>query len=106
MDKWLEKENMMCVTIYADTTRQFTDEEIESLQNSFWGQMLDIPVPKDLMWQWYKSNEPKATMDEFRTWFYEESTADDCDSLYDWLVAHGYQWKRFNIDINTNTNDK
>ena len=93
MDKWLEKENMMCVTIYADTTRQFTDEEIEQLQNEFWGQMLDIPVPYELMREWF-CEDGKYTEEEFRTWFYEESTADDADGLYDWLVAHNYYWKR------------
>ena len=81
------------VTIYADTTRQYSEEEIEEMMNSTWGQMMEIPVPKDLLFQWFNDHQP-STYEEFEHWFYEESTADDCDTLYDWLCEHGYFWKR------------
>lgn len=93
------------VTIYADTTQQYTEEEIEELQDSSWGQMMEIPVPEDLLFQWWiddlDSNELhwdkykyESTYKEFKRWFNEESTADDCDTLYGWLKNHNYNWKR------------
>ena len=104
MEYWEDKENMLCVTIYTDTTGQYTDEEIDR-----WGNLLDIPVPEDLLWEWYKDCErfdreescwvpdggyTDSTYEDFRKWYEEEYTADDVNSLYSWLVAHGYHWKR------------
>ena len=85
----VEMPDYLPVTIYADTTRQFSEDEIEEMQNSTWGQMIEIPVPEDLLKEWFD-----GTDEEFWQWFNEESTADDCDSLYGWLVAHNYTWKR------------
>lgn len=99
------------VTIYADTTRQFSEEEIDKMMRSQWGQMMEIPVPEDLLFQWFFEEwnyaetlkKPEAiefglsmetAKSDFATWFYQESTADDCDTLYDWLVSHNYCWKR------------
>lgn len=97
------------VTIYADTTGQYSEEEIEEM-NGVWGQMIEIPVPKELLIQWWfdclefdrdpEFNEepddgwPECTEEDFWRWFNDESTADDADSLYDWLVAYNYCWKR------------
>ena len=106
MKYWEDKENMLCVTIYADTTGQYTDEEIEAFESEFWGQMLDIPVPEDLLFCWWMDDQinnkvhwgthawESADYEEFKRWFHEESTADDTDTLYKWLVAHNYYWKR------------
>lgn len=78
------------VTIYADTTRQYSEEEIEEMMDKeLWGQMIEIPVPEDLLKEWFD-----GTDEEFWRWFNDESTADDTDTLYDWLVAHNYTWKR------------
>ena len=84
------------VTIYADTTNQYTDEEIEEMQNSTWGQMMEIPVPEDLLFRWWQDDNygNSSSREDFNKWFYDESTADDCDTLYNWLVAHNYFWKR------------
>ena len=94
------------VTIYADTTRQYSEEEIDEMMNDTWGQMMEIPVPEDLLFQWWCDDQydsklywgkhawETATREEFEKWFYEESTADDTDTLYAWLIAHNYFWKR------------
>ena len=86
------------VTIYADTTRQYSEEEIDEMMNDTWGQMMEIPVPENLLFQWWcddqYDNIETATREEFEKWFYEESTADDCDTLYSWLCKHNYFWKR------------
>ena len=101
------------VPVYADKTRQFSEEEIEEMMYSQWGQMIEIPVPEDLLFQWWFEEwnygetlkDPEAiefglsmetAKSDFRIWFYEESTADDCDTLYDWLCKHNYFWKRLN----------
>lgn len=110
MDEWMKREDMLCVTIYADTTRQYSEEEILEMENSDWGQMIEIPVPENLLKQWWFeclefdrdpafNNEPEdgwpiCTEEDFKHWFVMESTADDCDTLYDWLVNHNYFWKR------------
>ena len=95
------------VTIYKNTTGQYTDDEIDD-------NIVEIPVPKDLILQWFTETwnydkidftDPdvvwfgltKDTVKEdLKIWLYEESTADDADGLYDWLVAHNYCWKRLN----------
>lgn len=107
----VEMPGYLPVTIYADTTHQFSEGEIEEMMNGKWGQMIEIPVPEDLLFQWFFETwnyaetlkDPEAVefglsmetaKEDFRTWFKEESTADDCDTLYDWLVKHNYCWKR------------
>lgn len=84
------------VTIYADTTDQYTEEEIEEMQGIF-GQMIEIEVPEDLLFQWFVEQEWEdysTDIKDFYRWVYEESVADDADTLFDWLVAHGFHWKR------------
>ena len=99
------------VSIYKDTTGQYTDEEIDDPKNSE-GNCVEIPVPKDLLMQWFRetwnidrdyermNKEFGYTEDDvisdLRTWIYEESTCDDTAELYGWLVAHNYNWKRLN----------
>lgn len=93
----VEMPDYLPVTIYADTTRQYTEEEIEEMmERDFWGQMIEIPVPENLLFKWWQETFDKDcfSRDEFHEWFYEESTADDTDTMYDWLVAHNYTWKR------------
>lgn len=95
------------VTIFADSTGQYTEEEY-CVDN-----LLEIPVPKDLLYQWWIeqwengnkfyaefTGDGLLPMDEsgFLTWVWEESVADDTeldvDTLYDWLKRHNYFWKR------------
>jgi len=105
----VEMPDYLPVTIYADTTGQYSEEEIEEMmERDFWGQMIDIPVPEDLLFQWWlddldnnrlhlgKHAWQTGDYEEFQRWFHEESTADDTETLYHWLVAHNYNWKRLN----------
>lgn len=111
MEDWLKKGNYLEVTIYADTTGQYSESEVEIMQRTD-NIMIEIPVPADLLKQWwfdclefdraqpesqaYKPEDgwPEATDEDFWYWFKEDSVAYDCDSLYDWLVNHNYRWKR------------
>ena len=97
------------VTIYKDTTRQYTDEECD-IDNT-----IEIPVPFDLLFAWW--NEQWDNGDEFYAefsgngeripqdvegfirWVNEESTADDTIDLYRWLIDHNYYWKRLKGEI-------
>ena len=86
----VEMPDYLPVTIYADTTGQYSENEIEEMmERDFWGQMIEIPVPENLFKEWFD-----GTDEEFWKWFNDESTADDTDTIYDWLVAHNYCWKR------------
>ncbi len=98
------------VTIYKDTTDQYTEEEITEFirSNLFFSEMVEIPVPNDLLKQWWyeclefdreQGDEPEGgwapvTDDDFLRWVWKESTADDTQNLYDWLCDHNYFWKR------------
>ena len=106
--KWMAQNNMVCVTIYASNTDLFTEDEIDELVNSveYYTEMIDIPVPKDLLFLWWmdeQMNNPQywgkhawmvTDHAEFDRWLYDESTADDTETLYYWLKKHNYCWKR------------
>lgn len=100
---------MLPVTIYKDTTGQFTDEEMDD-PNDLMSDMVEILVPADALWKWWleclefdreqcpydepEGGWPEATKTDMLRWVYEESIADDAYSLYDWLVVHGYSWTK------------
>lgn len=103
-------EKMLPVTVYADITGQYTDDEIdlETCADLF-GNTVEIPVPESLLKQWWyeclefdreqacfvpEGGWPPVTDFDFYQWVYEESTADDTVSLIDWLSDHRYQWRR------------
>ncbi len=106
--EWMERNKMVCVTIYASDTDLFTEDEINEMVNSveYYTEMIDIPVPEGLLFQWWlddldnnrlywgKHAWQTGDYEEFQRWFREESTADDTETLYHWLVAHNYNWKR------------
>lgn len=94
------------VSIYKDTTDQYTNGECDA------DNCVEIPVPEDLLWQWwiecleFDRSQPEAeaykpedgwdepTRDDLIKWVYEESTCDDTQNLYCWLMQHNYYWKR------------
>lgn len=106
---WDDIEKMLPVSVYKDTTGQYTDEEIDDPCDP-WSNIVEIPVPQDLLWQWYMEcaefdreqcpdDEPSGgwgdiTVEDMLRWVWEESTCDETYALYDWLTAHNYFWKR------------
>lgn len=98
--EWMERNDMVCVTIYASDTDLFTEEEIDELVNSveYYTEMIDIPVPRNLLFEWFcewaKMFNYEPNYEDFEQWLYEDSTADDTDDLYYWLKRHNYYWKR------------
>lgn len=102
-------ERLLPVPIYADTTGQYTEDDLDAMEFLPFGQVLEIPVPESLLKAWWyeclqfdreescqepEGGWPPVTDDDFYAWVFEESTADDCDSLYDWLTDHNYYWRR------------
>jgi len=101
---WDDVEKMLPVGIWKDTTGQYSDEECDE------DNMVTIPVPQDLLWQWYMENaefdreqcadqEPEGgwaeiTIEDMLRWLWEEYTLDETDGLYYWLAQHNYYWKR------------
>jgi len=96
------------VTIYADTTGQYSEEELWQMEQYPSGQMIDIPVPEDLLKQWWydcldfdreqvpvpEGGWPDVSDSDFYHWLRNEYTADDTQCLYDWLFDHVYHWHR------------
>ena len=112
--EYVDMPDYLPVTIYADTTGLFTEQEIEEMETSsdLFSEMIEIPVPVDLLKQWWydglefdreqgklEGQKPEdgwgeVTDKDFWRWYEEESTADDTNTLYDWLVDHNYLWRR------------
>ena len=93
MISWLE--GYYPVSIYKDTTNQFSDEECDQCN------VVEIPVPKDLLFEWFMEDpERRDFVAQFDAqnyilmWVFEESTCDDTVNLYGWLMEHGYFWRR------------
>jgi len=89
-NKWLNHTNMICVPVYADSTGQYIEEECD------FDNCVNIPVPKDMMLQFFEDIGEPMTEDELNVWEWEESTCDDTIYLMDWLEKHNYNWKRLN----------
>lgn len=101
---WIDMPDYYPVTIYKDTTGQYTDDECDR------DNCVEIPVPKQLLLQWFRKEwnidrdfehmnkeygyTEADVLEDLKTWVYEESTADDSVNIYGWLMDHGYYWKR------------
>ena len=103
------KEKMIYVDIYADTTGQYSEDEV------FYCNCVSVQIPERIVRLWYEENfgqEEKLyfcgapfenTFQEeklyfcgapfentFETWLKEVYTCDDTDGLYQFSVEHGY----------------
>ena len=85
---WMERNHMICVPVYADSTGEYTDEECN------FDNCVEIPVPEHLMLQFFSDIGYPMTKEELDKWQWKESTCDDTVYLINWLVAHNYTWKR------------
>ena len=82
-------EKMLAVTVYADTTGLFTEEQINWLLDgpSVWGNICDILVPESIVREWYEkycADDDEA--DTFEKWFKEVYTCDDTDGLHEFAA--------------------
>ncbi len=81
------------ITVYADNTGWYTEEELIK------SNMVDIKVPRKLAYEWYYNNSDlkETTKRElprsectFEDWLYKVSDCDQTDSLFQWLLDHGF----------------
>ena len=94
-------EEMITVCIFADTTNQFTQEEIEQ------DNTCDMEFPRRIVYEYYKQRESEFIAKtacelgiskencSFDKWVREASTCDDFDDLYDFALQRGYQAIRY-----------
>lgn len=92
-------EEMITMSVFADTTHQYTEEEIEK------DNIAEIELPRRIVWDFYKANEkqfmavsgayfeiPPARCN-FLDWL-ASYTCTDTDELFDFAVQKGFTWKR------------
>lgn len=112
---------MMYITMYADNTGLFTEEEYN------YENMADLIVPCWVVEEWYKRNEKenkRATMNEcdvseeeatFEKWFNSVCICEDFDGFYDYCIIKGvvpnlleeeYNTKRYKICYEKHENNK
>lgn len=85
---------MIWVGMYADQTRQFTEEEL------YVDNWVEVKIPEWIVRKWYeKENLAEETAYElnidikdatFERWLNEVSYGDDTDGLYEFAVANGF----------------
>ncbi len=89
----MNKEKMIVIDIYADTTGQYSEDECQYCNCA------SVQIPERIVRQWYEENFGKEEKlyfcgDEFEntfeTWLKEVYTCDDTDGLYDFSVSHGF----------------
>ena len=86
-----ERNDMLRVLVYADTTGLFTEEEMSQ------DNCCDLLFPRWMVEEWY-NNFSEGFYDKeeypFDRWYYEEYTADDTDGLYAFCVERGFSAQR------------
>lgn len=112
---------MVYVTVYADNTGLFTEQECECCN------IVDLIVPYWITKEWYMTNEKEykeTTMDElriseeeatFEKWFNSVCVCEDFDGFYDYCIIKGvvpnlleeeYNTKRYKICYEKPENNK
>lgn len=87
----MEKENLIPVTVYCDSTGLYTEEECNE------NNLCDIYFPEDIVYEWFIQNQINRDIDydlDFWTWYNDEYTADDTDGLYLFAECEGFYGKR------------
>lgn len=87
----MEKEKLIPVCVYADTTGLYTDEECD------FDNLCYIDFPEDIVLDWFIQGKINDNIDrdlDFWTWYNDEYTADDTDGLYLFAEAFGFHGKR------------
>lgn len=93
-------EEMILMTVWADTTGQYTEEECH------FDNLCIIELPRRIVYSYYKEHEadfvaetmaelsiPKAEC-TFDKWVNNVYTCEDTDGLFQYAVVNGYHWQR------------
>lgn len=94
--------NLIPVTVYCDSTDLYTEEEIMR-EN-----LCELLFPKEIVKEWVWLTAPPGEIerlsgnengyDWFDQWYYEESTADDTDGLYDFAISQ-YEFQPYRYGV-------
>lgn len=87
----MEKEKLIPVCVYADTTGLYTDEECD------FDNLCYIDFPENIVLDWFIQGQINGRIDRelgFVKWYNDEYTADDTDGLYQFAEAFGFHGKR------------
>lgn len=85
--------NMISIEIYADTTGQYTDNELDYCN------CVTVDIPEEIVKAWFYQevydsdfdNEDDVDADKpFESWLEYVYTCDDTDGLYQFSVDNGY----------------
>lgn len=82
-DNDMDDERLLYIDIYADTTGQYTEEEV------FFCNCVRVAIPEWIIKGWFygMSGEQETT---FEKWYSEIYTCDDTDGLYSYAVERGF----------------
>lgn len=82
-------DEMLEVTIYTATvTPYFTKYEMD--YDEVGEPLMELMFPRSIVEAWYNQCPEEFVGKDFDDWFFNESTADDTDGLYDFAVEHGF----------------
>ena len=88
----------MIMTVYADTTDIFTEEEIEETDCN----LVDLDIPENIVMAYYEQHKEDCDAETnsdigvpldqctFEQWQEEVYTADSVIGLYDFAIEHGF----------------
>lgn len=85
----MNEEKMIAIDIYADTTGQYSEDEI------FYCNTVEVRIPEQIVRDWFEENCRDVTDFEcyeptFESWLKNVYTCDDTDGLYSYSKERGY----------------
>lgn len=84
------KDEMLTVTIYKTSVPEYTSRM--DLDDPFFDtpdNMMEVDFPRSIVEEWY--NEHFDDSVDFDDWFFNESTADETETLYLYATEHGFK---------------
>ena len=84
---------MLEVTVYKSSVTPYTTKYDMDYDDPFFDtpdNMIEIEFPRSIVEAWYNLDPDSFSGKDFDDWFFNESTADDTDGLYDFAVEHGF----------------
>lgn len=84
------KEEMLMMTVYADTVTDYTEEMRNDLFPN--ENMMEVEFPRSIVEAWYEENSASIFSENngFEDWLHWTYTADDTDGLFQFSIDHGY----------------
>lgn len=87
------KDEMLEVTIYKSSVTPYMSKYDMDFDDPFFDtpdNMMEIEFPRSIVEAWYNECPEEFKGEDFDDWFFNESTADDTEGLYDFAVDRGF----------------